>query len=104
MNLLLIIFAFFYMIMAQRIFNVWLKFFQRDASLSFAEKQLSWAVLIIGTILWPIVVPTAYIALLEKKLNSGKGSLDENNALEECYSSKARDGNNKSLALNNFSH
>jgi hypothetical protein len=35
-------------------------------SMSPGEKQLSWVVLIIGTLLWPIVLPNAYLALLEK--------------------------------------
>ncbi len=68
MNLLLIIFVFFYLLMAQRLFTIWHKFFRRDNSMSPGEKQLSWLVLIVGTVLWPIVVPHAYLALLEKKL------------------------------------
>lgn len=65
---LIIIVVFFYFLIAQRLFKVWLKFFHRDTSMSPGEKQLSWVVLIVGTLLWPIVLPNAYLALLEKKL------------------------------------
>lgn len=67
---LIIIVVFFYFMIAQRLFKVWLKFFHRDTSMSPGEKQLSWVVLIVGTLLWPIVLPNAYLALLEKKLES----------------------------------
>ena len=70
MKLLIIIFVFFYIFMAQRLFTIWHKFFQKDSNMSHGEKQLSWVVLIVGTVLWPIVVPNAYLALLEKKLES----------------------------------
>ena len=65
---LIIIVVFFYFLIAQRLFKIWLKFFHRDTSMSPGEKQLSWVVLIVGTLLWPIVLPNAYLALLEKKL------------------------------------
>lgn len=73
MNLLIIIFVFFYLLMAQRLFTIWHKFFQRDTNMSASEKHLSWVVLIIGTVLWPIVVPNAYLALLAKKYEPNKG-------------------------------
>lgn len=70
MLLLIIIFVFFYLLMARRLFTIWHQFFQQDADMSPGEKQLSWLVLIVGTVLWPIVVPNAYLAILEKKLES----------------------------------
>lgn len=70
MKVLIIIAVLFYSLIAQRLFKVWLKFFHRDTSMSPGEKQLSWVILIIGTLLWPIVLPNAYLALLEKKLES----------------------------------
>jgi hypothetical protein len=70
MKVLIIIAVVFYSLIARRLFNVWLMFFHRDTSMSPGEKQLSWVVLIIGTLLWPIVLPNAYLALLEKKLES----------------------------------
>jgi hypothetical protein len=72
MNLLIIIFIFFYLLMAQRLFTIWHKFFQQDTSMSAGETQLSWLVLILGAVLWPIVVPNAYLALLEKKYERKK--------------------------------
>lgn len=70
MKLLILILVFFYTVIAQRLFTIWLKFFQRDSNMSPREKQLSWVVLIAGTVLWPIVIPNAYLAILEKKLES----------------------------------
>jgi hypothetical protein len=70
MKVLIIIAVLFYSLIARRLFKVWLKFFHRDTSMSPEEKQLSWVVLILGTLLWPIVLPNAYLALLEKKLES----------------------------------
>jgi hypothetical protein len=69
MKLLIIIFVFFYLWMAHRFFKIWFKFFQRDTSMSREEKQLSWVLLFVGTLLWPLVVPNAYLSLLEKKMN-----------------------------------
>lgn len=68
MKVLIIISLFFYFLIAQRLFKIWFKFFHRDSGMSPGEKQLSWVVLIVGTLLWPIVLPNAYLALLEKKL------------------------------------
>jgi hypothetical protein len=70
MKVVIIIVVFFYFMIAQRLFKIWLKFFHRDSSMSPGEKQLSWVVLIVGTLLWPIVLPNAYLALLEQKLES----------------------------------
>jgi uncharacterized membrane protein YiaA len=56
--------------MALRFFTVWYKFFQQDTSMTVGEKQLSWVVLIVGAVLWLIVVPNAYLALLDKKLRT----------------------------------
>ena len=70
MKVVIIIVVFFYFMIAQRLFKIWLKFFHRDSSMSPGEKQLSWVVLIVGTLLCPIVLPNAYLALLEQKLES----------------------------------
>jgi hypothetical protein len=70
MKVVIIIVLSFYFLIAQRLFKVWLKFFHRDTGMSPGEKQLSWVVLIVGTLLWPIVLPNAYLSLLEKKLES----------------------------------
>ncbi|HEY9893146.1 MAG TPA: hypothetical protein V6D37_15335, partial [Candidatus Sericytochromatia bacterium] len=50
-----------YLIMLQRVFNVWLKLYQQDSSISVEEKQLSWIILILGAVFWPIVVPISYL-------------------------------------------
>lgn len=68
MELLVIISVVFYLLIAHRLFKVWLKFFQQDTNMSLEEKQISWGVLLMGTVLWPIVVPIAYLSMLEKKL------------------------------------
>jgi hypothetical protein len=70
MRLLIIIFVVCYVLMALRFFTVWYKFFQQDTSMTVGEKQLSWVVLIVGAVLWLIVVPNAYLALLDKKLRT----------------------------------
>jgi hypothetical protein len=59
-----------YLLMLQRFFKTWQKFYKRDNSMSPEEKHLSQVVLVVGAVLWPIVVPNAYLALLEKKLDS----------------------------------
>jgi hypothetical protein len=47
-------------------FTIWLKFFKRDTGLSLEDKQLSLVILGVATLLWPVVVPLAYIELLSK--------------------------------------
>jgi flagellar biosynthesis protein FlhB len=66
-KLLAIVLLFTYLLIAHRLFNIWLKFFQQDTSISTEDRSLSWVVLSIGTILWPVIVPIAYLRLLEEK-------------------------------------
>jgi len=54
--------------MALRFFSVWLKFLQRDASLSSRQTQLYFHLVVI-TILWPLIVPFAYLEFLSKTEN-----------------------------------
>lgn len=68
MELIIIVFVVFYLLIAHRLFKVWLKFFQQDTNMPLEEKHISWGVLLMGTVLWPIVVPIAYLSILEKKL------------------------------------
>ena len=42
-------------------FATCLKVFKRENDLSVAERCLSWGVLALATILWPIVVPLSYL-------------------------------------------
>ena len=66
----------FYLAILQRVFKVWLKFFERDRDISPEEKRLSWFILIIGAVFWPLVVPVSYLALLEEKLEQQKNKDD----------------------------
>lgn len=45
----------------------WLAFFRQDTSLYSQEKTIHLMILVIATILWPIVVPVAYLELLSKQ-------------------------------------
>ena len=58
-----------YLFMAPFYFTSWLKLFHRSAILSSNERFASLVVLIISTILWPLVVPIAYLELLKQKTN-----------------------------------
>ncbi len=66
--LIIFILVLLYLAMLQRVFKVWLKFFQQDSDISPEEKRLSWFILIIGAVFWFLVVPLSYLALLEEKL------------------------------------
>ena len=77
MKLLLIILVFFYLAMAQRFFKIWLRFFHRDTTMSPEEQRLSWLVLLVSTILWLLIVPNAYLSLLEKQLNRQQEQSDK---------------------------
>lgn len=68
MELITITFGVFYLLIAHRLLKIWIKFFQQDTNMSQADQQMSWVVLLIGTVFWPIVVPIAYLSLLESKL------------------------------------
>jgi hypothetical protein len=61
-----------YLTVLQRVFKLWLKFFRQDSNISLEEKRLSWFILIIGAVFWPLVVPVSYLALLEQKLEQQK--------------------------------
>ncbi|MDM9380388.1 hypothetical protein QUB80_06690 [Chlorogloeopsis sp. ULAP01] len=54
----------FYLVMAYCYFTVWLDFFLQDEEMNLAQRSLSGAILVIGSILWPIVIPFAYLELL----------------------------------------
>jgi len=55
-----------YLITSPYFFTIWLKLFQRDSRLSSLERRLSWGILVVATIFWPIAVPLAYLELLSK--------------------------------------
>lgn len=54
-----------YLIMAYCFFNQWLLFFLADEDMDSEQRLFSIVILVIATILWPIVVPFAYLELLK---------------------------------------
>jgi uncharacterized membrane protein len=70
--IILVFLVVFYLLMSTCFFTIWLKFFKEDTSrsLSLQEKCLAWVTLSIATILWPVVVPIAYLELLWAKRNN----------------------------------
>lgn len=65
LQVLLISYAIFYIVIGSRLFTHWLDIMQRDASIG-SNIVPSIIFLLIVTTLWPIVVPFAYIELLVK--------------------------------------
>ena len=55
----------FYLIMACCFFTQWLGFFIDDKEMTSTQRYLSLLVLILATILWPLIVPLAYLELLK---------------------------------------
>nr|ADN13516.1 conserved hypothetical protein [Gloeothece verrucosa PCC 7822] len=55
----------YYIVIAVLVFSFWLKVFMADTT---TEKTdlMSWLVLIIGTSLWPLVLPFAYLEISNK--------------------------------------
>lgn len=104
MEFLIIGLVAFYLIMAQSFLRIWFKFFQQDNSMSREEKQLSWLILLIGTVLWPLVVPIAYLSLLEKKFKSQVEIICEDEPLEPTYSLQKRRYTDKFATLESFYH
>lgn len=63
---LLIFLIAFYVLLAPRFFRSWRLFFEQDTTLSPQERTFSQVVLAIATVFWPVVVPFAYLELLNK--------------------------------------
>ena len=55
----------FYLIMACCFFVQWLGFFIDDKEMNSAQRYFSIIILVLGTILWPFIVPFAYLELLK---------------------------------------
>lgn len=55
----------FYLIMACCFFMQWLGFFIDDKEMTSTQRYLSMLVLILATVLWPLIVPLAYLELLK---------------------------------------
>ena len=68
-NFLLITVITFYLLIARSFFNTWLAVFNQDPILSPEERFLV-AILIVSTVLWPIIVPIAYLELISKNQNT----------------------------------
>lgn len=58
-----------YLFTSAYFFVTWLIVFKRDSDLSPREQYLSWLVLIVATIIWPITVPIAYQQRMTSKNN-----------------------------------
>ncbi|ARV60861.1 hypothetical protein BZZ01_21570 [Nostocales cyanobacterium HT-58-2] len=54
-----------YLVMAYCFFNEWLGFFVADEDMDSEQRLFSTVILLLATILWPIVVPFAYLELLK---------------------------------------
>lgn len=55
----------FYFIMACCFFMQWLGFFIDDKEMNLVQRYLSMVILAVATILWPLIVPLAYLELLK---------------------------------------
>lgn len=88
MKLTIVILVLFYLVILQRIFKVWLEFFQQDSNISLQEKQLSWVILITGAVVWPLVIPISYLSLLERKLAQQKKHLESHDGNDQGYYQK----------------
>lgn len=55
----------FYLIMACCFFLQWLGFFIDDKEMTSTQRYFSILILILATILWPLIVPLAYLELLK---------------------------------------
>jgi hypothetical protein len=54
-----------YLAFAWCLFSQWLFFFMSDTEMSREQRSLSGILLVVSTILWPIIVPFAYLELLK---------------------------------------
>ena len=72
MQPLLLLSIAFYSLLMPVLFVNWLRFFREDLDLSKSEKHLSMVVIAIATLLWPIVLPFAYLELLGKFQKSAR--------------------------------
>ncbi len=54
-----------YLAFAWCLFSQWLFFLTSDKEMSLEQRYLSWIILVLITIFWPIIVPFAYLELLK---------------------------------------
>lgn len=89
MKLVIFVLLCVYLFILQRVANMWLKLFRQDSNISPEEQRLSWLILIMGAIFWPLVVPISYLTILESKLANQKSYLENAEDQEvDYYSSK----------------
>lgn len=61
-----------YLLFAGYFFKGWFDLYKRDTKMSAEEKQLSWVILAIATLLWPIAVPLSYMEKVSKAKKSAQ--------------------------------
>ncbi|NJR17735.1 MAG: hypothetical protein HC785_19780 [Calothrix sp. CSU_2_0] len=59
------LFLCFYILLAGLFFREWLFFFISDRGMSLQTRWISSVILVIATIVWPLIVPLAYLELLK---------------------------------------
>jgi hypothetical protein len=66
-SLFVLVLLTFYLVVAFRLCLTWLEFIRQDTPAP-TEMFLSWVVLGVATVLWPLVIPFAYLQVLQSKL------------------------------------
>lgn len=54
-----------YLVMSYCFFTEWLEFFLQDEDMNSEQRVFSGVILVIASLLWPVVVPFAYLELLK---------------------------------------
>jgi hypothetical protein len=62
---MIIVVTIFYLLIAIIVFLEWLHFFFEDKEMSSQESWFSGIILVVATLMWPVVVPFAYLELLK---------------------------------------
>jgi uncharacterized membrane protein len=55
-----------YLLAMPVLFVNWFGMFQQDTEATGVERQMSWIVLVLATLAWPLVLPLTYVELLTK--------------------------------------
>ncbi|MBD2502579.1 hypothetical protein H6G83_18505 [Anabaena azotica FACHB-119] len=67
-HIFILILLIFYLVIAYLLFKKWLFLFLQDEDMSSSQRSYSGVILLIATIFWPVVVPFAYLELLNFQL------------------------------------
>lgn len=62
----------FYILVALYLLTAWLHFLKREAGLSSQQKVLSFLAVGIATVFWPLVLPIAYVKLLDATVSQSQ--------------------------------